>query len=167
VGAEVWTKGQFLATTPTTLTLRRKSDYDIEIKKEGFEVAQVRLESRSEHDASSILLGGPIGWGLDVSTGGNKRLYPESVHVVLRALPRAQLEALKAKGTITEEAYTVVARGAGGGVVTPLRLQVGRIAERAGADVRQKTSEDVIKLQALLIAHDADEHQQHRDHERY
>ena len=68
VGAEVWTKGQFLATTPTTLTLRRKSDYDIEIKKEGFEVARVRLESKSEHDASSILLGGPIGWGIDVSS---------------------------------------------------------------------------------------------------
>lgn len=121
VGAEVWTKGQFLATTPTTLTLRRKSDYDIEIKKEGFEVARVRLESKSEHDAPSILLGGPIGWGIDVSTGGNKRLYPESVHVVLRALPlpvaaisfetqRAQLEALKAKGTITEEEYTVMRR---------------------------------------------------------
>jgi len=110
VGAEVWTNGQFLATTPTTLTLRRKSDYDIEIKKEGFEVARVRLESKSEHDASSILLGGPIGWGIDISTGGNKRLYPESVHVVLRALPRAQLEALKAKGTITEEEYPVVRR---------------------------------------------------------
>ena len=93
LGAEDWTNGQFLATTPTTLTLRRKADHDIQIKREGFEVARVRLEFKSEHDASSILLGGPIGWGIDVSTGGNRRLYPESVHVVLRALPRALLEA--------------------------------------------------------------------------
>ncbi len=53
-----------------------------------------------------------------------------------------------------------------GEVVTPLRLQVGRMAERAGAEVRQKASEDVIKLQALRTAHDPDEHQQQRDHER-
>ena len=44
-----------------------------------------------------------------------------------------------------------------GEVVTPLRLQVGRMAERAGAEVRQKASEDPIKLQALRTAHDPDE----------
>jgi PEGA domain len=68
-GAEIRLRGALLGTTPTTLTLERKPDYDLEITKQGYRPKRVRLESVHEHDAASVLLGGLIGWGIDASTG--------------------------------------------------------------------------------------------------
>ena len=82
-GAEVRLGGRLLGVTPTTITLERKPDYQLEILKPGFEPFRQRLESVSQYDALSVLGGGLIGWGIDASTGGNKRLYPERVHAAL------------------------------------------------------------------------------------
>ncbi len=82
-GAEVRMGGRRLGTTPTKIVLDRKPDYEIEILKPGFQAFRQRLESVSQYDALSVFGGGLIGWGLDSASGGNKRLYPESIHAVL------------------------------------------------------------------------------------
>jgi hypothetical protein len=76
-GAEVWIDGARMGMTPTKVTLKRKNDYVVAVKKEGFREATLKIESEvSPWIAGNILLGGLIGLGIDFASGGAYHLNP-------------------------------------------------------------------------------------------
>lgn len=86
-GAAVTTTGDVKATTPGKLELKRKTGHVLTFSKEGYKPETVKLESvLSGAVAGNIIAGGLIGWGVDAATGGDSRLVPESVHVLLKPL---------------------------------------------------------------------------------
>lgn len=113
--------GDFKGTTPTKVELSRKTSHIAQISKQGFKTETVKLERVvSGAVAGNILAGGLIGWGIDAASGGQYRLVPENIHVVLQPerpefAPRVNLEEelkkledLKAQGKITEEEYATL-----------------------------------------------------------
>ena len=117
LGAEVST-GEITMTTPCSLNLKRKNDHILSIHKPGYETETVKLTSvLSGAVAGNILLGGPIGWGVDAISGAQWRLDPETVSIKLRHAAEdnnshktlssklEDLASLKEKELITEEEY--------------------------------------------------------------
>jgi hypothetical protein len=105
-------------TTPCKLTLKRKEDHAISIKKDGYEEHTVTCQHVvSGAVAGNILAGGLLGWGVDAISGGQYRLVPESINVELHPLTAKlespglavdkikALEELKKNGSITDEEY--------------------------------------------------------------
>jgi len=85
--AEVWIDGARMGTTPTKVTLKRKSDYLVTIKKEGYKEATVKIEgTTSAWIIGNVIFGGIIGCGVDFLTGGAYDLKPERVDVNLTKL---------------------------------------------------------------------------------
>jgi hypothetical protein len=104
--AEVWIDGVRMGTTPTELTLKRKNNYLVTVKKEGLKEATVKIEgSMSGWVIANIIFGGVIGCGIDFITGGAYDLKPERVDINLTKLAeldgktiyidRAQLDKVK------------------------------------------------------------------------
>lgn len=86
-GATVATTGDVKTTTPGKLELKRKTGHVLTFTKEGYKPETTKLESvLSGAVAGNIIAGGLIGWGVDAATGGDSRLVPESVHVILKPL---------------------------------------------------------------------------------
>ncbi len=85
--AEIWIDGARMGTTPTNITLKRKGEYLVTIKKDGYKEATVKIA----HETSSwiignIIFGGIIGCGIDFLNGGAYDLTPERLDVSLTKL---------------------------------------------------------------------------------
>jgi hypothetical protein len=91
-GAQVSVDGVARGTTPTALTLSRKSDHLLTFEKEGYESASVQLtRSLSAAVAGNIIAGGLVGWGVDAVSGAQYNLNPSTVNVRLK--PRSDGQA--------------------------------------------------------------------------
>jgi len=70
--------------SPAELVLRRKHDYELEIKKEGYRTEYVQVE---QHLGGwfwcNLLFGGIIGIVVDISKGSAYNLEPKEIHVTL------------------------------------------------------------------------------------
>jgi len=126
-GADVQEDSIKLGQTPVSVTLKRKSDHVLIISKKGYQTEQ-RVIMHVIHGAvaGNIIVGGLIGWGVDAVSGGQYRLVPEMVHVVLKPLEPGSEEAgspllkmttkqkleelkkLKDEGLITETEYEAI-----------------------------------------------------------
>jgi len=85
--AEVWIDGARMGTTPTKVNLKRKGDYLVTVKKEGYKEATVKIEgSTSAWIIGNIVFGGIIGCGVDFITGGAYDLKPERVDINMTKL---------------------------------------------------------------------------------
>jgi hypothetical protein len=104
--SEVWIDGSKMGTTPTKITLKRKDNYLVTIKKEGYKDATIKIEgTTSAWIIGNVIFGGIIGCGIDLITGGAYDLKPERVDINLTKLAqldgktihldRAQLDKIK------------------------------------------------------------------------
>jgi len=104
--SEIWIDGAKMGTTPTKITLKRKDNYLVTIKKEGYKEATIKIEGEtSAWIIGNIIFGGFIGCGIDFITGGAYDLKPERVDINLTKLAqldgktihldRAQLDKIK------------------------------------------------------------------------
>jgi hypothetical protein len=104
--ADVWIDGARMGTTPTKVTLKRKNDYLVTVKKEGYKEATVKIEgATSAWIIGNVIFGGIIGCGIDFITGGAYDLKPERVDFNMTKLAeldgktihidRAQLDQIK------------------------------------------------------------------------
>jgi len=72
-------------TAPTTLDLKRNTDYSIRFTKDGYSPASIQLEShvRAGYVVADVLLTGLVGVVVDAASGGWSKLSPESATVTL------------------------------------------------------------------------------------
>lgn len=85
--AEVWIDGARMASTPTKVTLKRKDNYLVTIKKEGYKEATVKIEgTTSAWIIGNIIFGGIIGCGIDLISGGAYDLKPERLDINMTKL---------------------------------------------------------------------------------
>jgi len=84
-GARVSVDGATAGTTPTTVTLSRKSNHMVTIEKEGFQSESVAItKSMSAAVAGNIIAGGFVGWGVDAVSGAQYNLNPSTVNIRLQ-----------------------------------------------------------------------------------
>jgi len=69
-------------TTPTTVELKRKTHYTIEISLDGYKSKTMAI-SQDFNMISILNLGSVFGWAVDYLTGAIFKLYPQSVRVTL------------------------------------------------------------------------------------
>lgn len=74
--------------TPCSLELKRKGNYMLEIRKDGFETTKVNVLSQiagagAAGMAGNVILGGLIGAAVDAGSGATKELKPNPVKVNL------------------------------------------------------------------------------------
>ncbi len=82
--AEVWIDGAKMATTPGRVTLSRKHEYTVVIKKEGYKDLTTKIEKSTDAwIIGNVIFGGIIGCGVDFITGGAYDLKPERLDVNL------------------------------------------------------------------------------------
>jgi hypothetical protein len=104
--AEIWIDGAKMGSTPTKITLKRKDNYLVTIKKEGYKEATMKIEgTASAWIIGNIIFGGIPGCVIDLLTGGAYDLKPEYVDINLTKvaqldgqtiyLNRAQLDKIK------------------------------------------------------------------------
>lgn len=72
-------------TAPTTLDLKRNTDYTIRFAKDGYSPGSIQLEShvRAGYVVADVLLTGLVGVVVDAASGGWSKLSPESASVTL------------------------------------------------------------------------------------
>lgn len=80
--------GQDLGRTPTTLTLKRKNQYQVVFKLEGHE--DVTLAIDKEFKFGATIIGNIFSWGIigivvDIANGSAYQLTPEQLHASLGA----------------------------------------------------------------------------------
>jgi hypothetical protein len=78
--ADVWIDGARMGTTPTKLTLKRKNEYLVTVKKEGYKETTLKIERiTSGWIIGNIIfgVGGIIGCGIDFINGAAYDLKPE------------------------------------------------------------------------------------------
>lgn len=70
---------------PTTLDLKRNTDYTIRFAKDGYSPASIQLEShvRAGYVVADVLLTGLVGVVVDAASGGWSKLSPETATVTL------------------------------------------------------------------------------------
>jgi len=73
---------------PTTLDLKRNTDYTIRFAKDGYSPASIQLEShvRAGYVVADVLLTGLVGVVVDAASGGWSKLSPETASVTLTKL---------------------------------------------------------------------------------
>jgi hypothetical protein len=82
--AEVWIDGSNRGTTPSKITLSRKNDYYVIVKKEGFEESSTKIRREtSGWLLGNIIFGGLIGCAIDFSSGGAYDLHPKNLDIIL------------------------------------------------------------------------------------
>lgn len=85
--AEVWIDGVRMGATPTKVTLKRKDNYLVTVKKEGYKDATVKIEgSTSAWIIGNVIFGGIIGCGIDFLSGAAYDLKPERIDVNLTGM---------------------------------------------------------------------------------
>ncbi len=63
----------------------------VNIEKPGYEDVKIEIHSvLSGVVAGNIIAGGLIGWGVDAATGGQYRLVPEKIDVILKPINKEQ-----------------------------------------------------------------------------
>lgn len=87
-GADVRLSSGEVCKTPCTLKKKRKDNFVVFIKRDGYEPAEVSVISETAGAgaagmAGNVLLGGLIGVGVDAATGATKKLTPNPVRVTL------------------------------------------------------------------------------------
>jgi hypothetical protein len=87
-GAVVTASDGSRCTTPCSLRLSRKKDYDLIFEKAGYERARARVSAKvagagAAGMAGNVIAGGLIGMGVDAATGAAKTLTPNPVSVDL------------------------------------------------------------------------------------
>lgn len=80
--AKVYVNGLYIGTTPTSTSLKKDKDYNILVKKEGYEDASA-VVTRSFNAVSILNLLSPICWIVDIVTGGMWKFDREGVTVSL------------------------------------------------------------------------------------
>lgn len=71
--------------TPTTVELHRSRGHSLTFTKDGYHTEHVAIyRAFSGSTAGNLLLGGLIGGGIDLLSGGAYALVPEVVHVTMR-----------------------------------------------------------------------------------
>jgi hypothetical protein len=123
-GAAVFTDGNRVGSTPTSIELSRKHSHVITLEMRGYESENITLNpSMGGAVAGNIIAGGLIGWGVDATTGAQYNLHPQEVNVRLRqkaietvTSPQKsvsgllaeleKLDSMKANGKISSEEYT-------------------------------------------------------------
>ena len=98
-GASVELSSGQTCRTPCNLELKRKNDYTLYMRKEGFQDAEIKVESKvagagAAGMAGNVLIGGVIGAGVDAFSGATNNLEPNPVHVHLVARDPAQADLL-------------------------------------------------------------------------
>lgn len=85
-GAEAYINpGNVTVTTPGTVTLKRKNNYTVSFKKEGYESSSATIASTSSGWMwGNILFGGLIGFAIDLISGGGYKLEPNNILVELQ-----------------------------------------------------------------------------------
>jgi PEGA domain len=97
VGAEVdIMPGGIRCITPCSIELKRKKDYGLEIRKDGYEPVKVSVLSQivgsgAAGMAGNVILGGLIGAGVDAMSGATKGLKPNPVKVTMVRLQPAPI----------------------------------------------------------------------------
>jgi len=105
-GARVELSSGQICITPCSIELKRKNDYLVFLRKDGFQPVEMRVESRVAGAgvagmAGNVLAGGIIGLGIDAATGAGGTLRPNPVHVHLIVADPAQADSLcAAPGTV-------------------------------------------------------------------
>jgi hypothetical protein len=89
-GATVQTSLSHQCTTPCTLTVQRKDEFNVVIGKPGFEPQTVFVGARLAGSgaagfAGNVLVGGIVGMGVDAASGATLEHFPNPVAVVLRS----------------------------------------------------------------------------------
>jgi hypothetical protein len=85
--AMVWVDGARIGTTPARLTLKRGDIHLIQLEKEGYKNATIKIDkSVSAWIIGNVVFGGLIGCGIDFISGGAYELKPERVDVNLTKL---------------------------------------------------------------------------------
>lgn len=87
-GAEVQTSHGYKCTTPCSVKMPRKSEFQAKIIKPGYKTVLATVGNRISAGggagvAGNVLLGGGIGMGVDVLTGAHLDLRPNPLIVVL------------------------------------------------------------------------------------
>lgn len=93
-GAEVRTSLQQSCTTPCTLSVSRKDEFNVTFSKPGYqpETVMVRTQiagSGAAGFAGNLIVGGVVGMGVDAATGSTLEHVPNPVSVTLRPVGRA------------------------------------------------------------------------------
>jgi hypothetical protein len=81
-GGKVMINGNFMGTAPVSLSLKRSRDYEIMIKKEGYETTSALL-NRTFNFVTVLNLGWICCWVLDFVTGAAWRFERDTVTVLL------------------------------------------------------------------------------------
>lgn len=90
-GARVSVDGTSAGTTPTTVTLSRKSNHMVTIEKDGYQSESVAItKSMGAAVAGNIIAGGLVGWGVDAVSGAQYNLNPTTVNVRLQPLAESR-----------------------------------------------------------------------------
>lgn len=80
--------------TPCALKVARRDEFFVTFQKEGYEPQEVKVIARvgargaAAGIAGNAILGGLIGFGVDVATGASLEHCPNPVSVILKPLPR-------------------------------------------------------------------------------
>lgn len=83
-GAMVKLDNGVQTTTPGKITLKRNQDYNAVVSKEGFPERKVQVESKpSWWLLGNLLIGGLIGFVIDLAAGGGFKLVPDSIDIDL------------------------------------------------------------------------------------
>ncbi|MBS0654226.1 MAG: translation initiation factor 2 [Verrucomicrobia bacterium] len=79
--------GTMTLQTPAKFNLKRNQDYILTISKPGYGTETVKIKHViSGAVAGNLILGGLIGWGIDVADGAQWRLEPDTIVVTLHPL---------------------------------------------------------------------------------
>lgn len=105
-GASVELSNGQTCRTPCSLEVKRKNEYLVYLRKDGFEPAQMTVTPKVAASGAAgmtgnVLFGGIIGLGVDAATGASKSLNPNPAHVHLRVADPADADRLcDAPGTV-------------------------------------------------------------------
>ena len=91
-GAEATLSNGLRCSTPCSLTVKRRGDFVVTIKKEGYETVVSNVTSSVDSGgaagmAGNVLLGGVIGAGVDAGTGAMHSHKPNPLSVKLIPVP--------------------------------------------------------------------------------
>lgn len=81
-GGKVYINGNFMGNTPVNLNLKRDKDYNIMVKKDGYEPANATL-TRSFNAVAILNLAGLLCWVVDIVTGAMWKFDQNAITVTL------------------------------------------------------------------------------------
>ncbi len=109
VGAKVEMSNGMGCTTPCSLKMPRKSEFDVTISKDGYETIKTHVGNQvagggAAGMAGNVLLGGIIGAGVDAASGSMLELIPNPLTVKMAPVGNAGIAPENQDEKATEEA---------------------------------------------------------------